>query len=408
MKNYLFVTALSTMMLAACSNDDSVPLEGPGETPEGSELTLSLNTGGDGLGTRASRPVNSSEAANNVTAVRLYIYNPAGVDVTSTALAAGTPNPVSWTAGPTTPTTPGTDVTHQASQMVKLNKLSGDGTYTVVAYGYNSALDYTVIPGTKANDSFTATPVPLPLANEAELFAGKKDFVVVNGNAQSGANSEVVLKRQVAGLLAYFKNIPVLYPDPNLLGVPTPVAFVRVYASSHSPSFTFPSVLPINGTGNNTRTKVLEFNLATLITDFLTQVSNAGTNLTKVFNIPLPTGPGAPVLVANSALTGRFLVPFAQVAGNTTFTVQLENALGGVLKSWDVVNNALAPNSKIYDVQRNYFYSLGQKVQAGSTDGGTPGTPTTDDDQPIDLSQETVITVTVNDAWDMIYNLGIE
>lgn len=406
MKNYLFATALGTMMLAACSNDDSVPLEGPVEPPSGSEITLSLNTGGDGLGGRASRPVNSSEAANNVTAVRLYIFNPSGTDVTSTALAAGTQNPVSWTAGPTTPTTPGTDVTHQASQTVKLNKLSGDGTYTVVAYGYNTVLDYTVTPGTKDNDSFTATP--LNPTNEAELFAGKKEFVVVNGNVQSGANSEVVLKRQVAGLLAYFKNVPVLHPNPNLAGVPTPVAFVRVYASSQSPSFTFPSVLPINGTGNNTKAKVLEFNLATLITDFVTQVANAGTNLTTVFNLPSPTGPDAPVLVANSMLTGRFLIPFAQVAGNTTFTVQLESASNAVLKSWDVVNNALTPNNKIYDVQRNYFYSLGQKVKASSTDGGTPGTPTTDDDQPIDLSQETVITITVNDAWDMIYNLGID
>ena len=42
-------------------------------------------------------------------------------------------------------------------------------------------------------------------------------------------------------------------------------------------------------------------------------------------------------------------------------------------------------------------------------DGGTPGPGTTeDDDNPINLSQETVITVTVNDAWDTIYNLGIE
>ena len=40
----------------------------------------------------------------------------------------------------------------------------------------------------------------------------------------------------------------------------------------------------------------------------------------------------------------------------------------------------------------------------GTSDPGTTG----DDDQPIDLSQETVITVTVNYAWDVIYNLGLE
>ena len=73
------------------------------------------------------------------------------------------------------------------------------------------------------------------------------------------------------------------------------------------------------------------------------------------------------------------------------------------------MNNALGVGTKEYDVQRNYFYSLGQKYKASSTDGGTPGPGTTgDDDNPINLSQETVITVTVNDAWDTIYNLGIE
>ena len=82
----------------------------------------------------------------------------------------------------------------------------------------------------------------------------------------------------------------------------------------------------------------------------------------------------------------------------------------GKLKSWKVVNSVVSSGDKsVYDVQRNYFYSIGTKNLSATTDGGTsdPGT-TGDDDQPIDLSQETVITVTVNDAWDVIYNLGLE
>lgn len=288
---------------------------------------------------------------------------------------------------------------------MKLNKLATNGVYTVVAYGYNTALDYTITAGTSADDSFIAT---LPAAtNESELFAGKATFNVVNGNIQAGTTSEVELRRHVAGLLGYFKNVPVLYPNP-VSGLPTPVAFVRVYASSHATSFTFPSVLNVNGTGNNTKTRVLDLGLSTLITDYLAQVTAAGTNLTKVFSIPA-ISTGTTATVPNSILKGRFLVPFAQVAGATTFTVQLEDASGTVLKTWDVVNNALTGDKKIYDVRRNYFYSIGQKVKASSIDGGTTDPGTTDDnDNPIDLSQETVITVTVNDAWDTIYNLGIE
>ena len=405
MKNYLYVSAVGAMLLAACSNDDTVPLGGEEAVQPGSAITLTVNSSGDGLSTRAGRPVNSSEAANNVTAVRLYIYNPSGTDVTNAALAAGTQNPVLWTAGPSDSATPGNNQNHKASQTVKLNKLATNGVYTVVAYGYNTALDYTITAGTSADDSFIAT---LPAAtNESELFAGKATFNVVNGNIQAGTTSEVELRRHVAGLLGYFKNVPILYPNP-VSGLPTPVAFVRVYASSHATSFTFPSVLNVNGTGNNTKTRVLDLGLSTLITDYLAQVTAAGTNLTKVFSIPA-ISTGTTATVPNSILKGRFLVPFAQVTGATTFTVQLEDASGTVLKKWDVVNNALTGDKKIYDVRRNYFYSIGQKVKASSIDGGTTDPGSTDDnDNPIDLSQETVITVTVNDAWDTIYNLGIE
>lgn len=405
MKKYLFLSAVGAMMLAACSNDDTVPVEGIDAAQPGSELTLTLNSGGDGMSTRANRPVNSSEAANNVTAVKLYIYNPSGTDVTAAALSAGTLNPITWTAGPTNPAAPGDNPSpaHKASQTIKLNKLATDGVYTVVAYGYNLVTDYTISGGGAANDAFTAT---LPaLTNESELFAGKNTFTVVNGNIQSGTSSEVELRRHVAGLLGYFKNVPILYTNPST-NLPDIVAFVRVYASSHASAFTFPSTLPVNGTGNHTKTKVLEFNLATLISDFTAQTVAAGTNLTKTFNIPAKTGLTA--TVANSILSGKFLVPFAKVASTTTFTIQLENAAGTILKSWDVINNGLA-GEKVFDVQRNYFYSIGQKYVASSTDGGTsdPG-ETGDDDQPIDLSKETVITITINDAWDTIYNLGIE
>lgn len=401
MKNYLFFSAVAAMMFAGCSNDDAVPLETP-DVAAGQQLTLTLNSGGDGANTRLARPVNSSEAQNNVNFVQLYIYNPSGTDVTSTALAAGTQNPVVWTAGPTDASAPGT-VNHEASQTVKLNKLSGDGTYTVVAYGYNTTPDYTFTGSGPAANAFTAT---LPaLTNESEFFAGSNTFTVVNGNIQSGTNSQVVMRRQVAGLLGYFKNIPILYPYPTS-GVPTVVASVGVYASNHGTSFTFPSTSLMNGTGNGARTKVLNFDLVTLLTNYAAQVTAAGANLAAIFNIPAPTGGGV-ALVANSLLSGKFLIPFPQVASTTTFTVQLEDAGGNMLKSWDVTN-ASATNSKVYDVNRNYFYSLGQKYKASTTDGGTPGTPTTDDDNPIDLSQETVINLTVNDTWDMIYNLGIE
>lgn len=45
MKNYLFLSAVGAMMLAACSNDDTVPVESPDVAQSGQTLTLTLNTG---------------------------------------------------------------------------------------------------------------------------------------------------------------------------------------------------------------------------------------------------------------------------------------------------------------------------------------------------------------------------
>ncbi len=406
MKKYVLMSAVGMMMLAACSDDESVAMDKQAP-PSLSEITLSLNSGGDGLNTRANRPVNSSEAANNVTKVQIYIYAPSGTDVTAAALSAGTANPLAWTAGPSNAATPGTD-DHKASQTIKLNKLATDGTYTVVVYGYNDVADYTVTGGGSAADAFTAT---LPGATVSELFAGRATFEVENGNLKGGTTSEVELKRQVAGLLGYFKNIPVKYPDPNASGAITTVKYIRVYASSASSAFTFPSAMSVNATGNDTKTKVLEYDLS-ILPDYATQVSAAGSDLTKKFTIA--AGTGSVATVVNSLVSGKFLIPFSAVTNTPTFTIQLEaNEVSGnspVLKSWKVVNSAVSSGDKsVYDVQRNYFYSIGTKNLSATTDGGTsdPGT-TGDDDQPIDLSQETVITVTVNDAWDVIYNLGLE
>lgn len=413
MKKFAFFSAAGIMMLAACSNNETVDIEQL-EPPSSSEIILLLNSGGDGLSTRTNRPVNSSEAANNVSAVKIYIYNAAGTDVTSTALSTGTANPLTWTAGPTTPAAPGDNPSpaHKASQSIKLNKLATDGTYTVVAYAYNAIADYTVTGGSTKTDSLIITPSAKP---EAEFFAGTSTFEVANGNLRTGTTSEVELKRQVAGLLGYFKNIPVLYPNPSASGAITPVKYVRVYTSSESDAFQFPSTLLMNGrivNGPKTKTKVLEYDLSTL-SDYGTQVSGAGSDLTKKFVIAARTGSVA--TVANSLVNGRFLIPFAAVTNNPTFTIQLEaNEVTVntpvVLKSWNVINNAINPaDNKVYPVQRNYFYSIGRKNFSATTDGGTsdPGSDG-DDDLPIDLSQETVITITVNDAWDLIYDLGLE
>lgn len=417
MKKYLFFSAVGAMMLAACSNDEVVPMKGTDGTPKSQEITLTINNGGDGL-TRVARPVNSSEPANNVAKVELHVYDGEGADVTSTVLttADNTNGIVTWTAGAT-------------SKTIMLNATAPDDTYTIVAYGYSDIGDFKSIapneePFTAAptNDSFTATRKDD--GSVSELFAGETSFTVSDGGTTDGIN--VVLTRHIAGMLGYFKNIPIMY---SATSTPEAVAYVRVYASASASAFTFPSAqYSMNGTGQvNGATKVLEINMVSLAPSYEDQVSNAQANLADYFQIPA-TNTATLKTVANSALKGAFLIPFDLVEGNPTFTVRLENADSESLKSWTVkITNLIADEDDTeFAVLRNLFYSIGKKEVASSvngptdpTDGTDPTDPTdgtddpkaTDDDAPLDLWEllkADNITVTINDKWDYTYDLILE
>ena len=410
MKNLFLISVAGIMMMTACSRDGEGD-SGYTNTGGESEIIVSLSTGGDRIA-RAARPVESSEARNNVQAVKISVYDNAGVDKTSEALAGN--SVVTWSAGPSDAGAPGT-LEHKGSQTLKLKKLVANTTYTVVAYGYNDVADYAVTNGGNTDDAFTAT-FSGTTGDEAEFFAGKSTFTTnADGVLANGVTCEVVMLRQIAGLLGYVKNIPILYPNAD--NAPIAVRYVRVYASSRATTFTFPSALDVNGAGNSTKTKVLEYDLQTLLgADYSTQVTAAGTDFSKTFTVAAKNTTTLKTEV-NSLLGGAFVIPFAAIAGVTTFTVELypDEATGGAnaLKVWNVVaktasgsSTALPADAKVYPVERNKFYSIGQKLRAAST--SDPDEPTKDIDDAIDLSKEITITVTINDAWDVIYQMGIE
>ncbi|WP_294629504.1 hypothetical protein [uncultured Bacteroides sp.] len=66
MRNYLFLSAVAAMMLTACSNDETLPMESPAVTQPGQTLTLTLNSSGDGL--------NTVIGTTAVAAIRITLY----------------------------------------------------------------------------------------------------------------------------------------------------------------------------------------------------------------------------------------------------------------------------------------------------------------------------------------------
>ena len=383
------------MLFSACSNDEDI-INGGGanDVNVSGEITLALNAGGSGAETRAARPVYSSEAYSEVTNVELKLFKKNGenwVDATgvTTDLAEEGWAISNWKTQ--SAVSPGT-TDNKTTKTVKLKNLDKNAEYKLVAYGYKTELTTTL-----AWTAALAKATPNAAEDVEEIFAGEKEFSTNDKGTISTTPVLVEMRREVAGVLGYFKNIP------EKVGEAT-VKSVRVYASSSNTAYNIPSLDLQNQCG--------------------TAAGTAGTEKVTVLNLPIPTE-GVTVVegiynwagknetnlktVANSLLGGCFLVPFAKVEDKATFTIALCDENGNDLKTWTGVldqKQTGEDDTKIFNVNRNYFYSFGKKLKADTTDGPDPQNP--DPDEPIDLSVNTEITIILNNAWGVIHNMGIE
>ena len=237
-----------------------------------------------------------------------------------------------------------------------------------------------------------ALAVATPNAGEdvEEIFAGEKVFSTNDKGKISTTPVQVEMRREVAGVLGYFKNIPEKVGE-------TTVKSVRVYASSSNTAYNIPSLSLQNQCGTAGTERVTVLNLA-IPTEGVTVVEGiynwAGKNEANLKT------------EANSLLGGCFLVPFAKVEGKATFTIALCDENGNDLKTWTGVLDQTQTgedDTKIFNVNRNYFYSFGKKLKANTTKPD-PENP----DEPIDLSVNNEITIILNNAWGVIHNMGIE
>ena len=378
------------MLFSACSNDEDVINGGSANDVNVSgEITLALNAGGSGAESRAARPVESSEAYSAVTDVELKLFKKNG-DSWETATGVTTDlAKEGWAISnweTQSAVSPGT-TDNVTTKTVKLKNLDKSATYKLVAYGYKKDLTTTL-----AWNAALATATPDANQDVEEIFAGETEFSTNEEGKISTTPVQVEMRREVAGVLGYFKNIPEKVGE-------TTVKSVRVYASSSNPAYKIPSLSLQNQCGTAGTKRVTVLNLA-IPTEGVTVVEGiynwAGKDETNLKT------------EANSLLGGCFLVPFAKVEGKATFTIALCDADGNDLKTWTgVLDQAQTgeDDTKIFNVNRNYFYSFGKKLKADTT-GPDPENP--DSDDPIDLSVNTEITIILNNAWDVIHNMGIE
>ncbi len=277
MKNYnKFLRAACLLTVAAafssCSKEN-----GGGVVANESAQTITLavaNTGDNFLATRTSRPLYSSEAAQNIEKVKVVIYYlgalPQGVTtnegltdlVMQSFSLYGSKTIVAqklfsnWmnngVSSAYSNSTYGNG--RQASWTLSTtDQITTEGVYMAYAVGYNDSdyTSYTNFASLAKENQFT---FPLTVAQNSasdgevapkvhEVFAGSAPFVVTKKEVADGSNVysyqfnvSLTLHRQVAGTIGYFTNIPV---KGNADHADKEGAKLRLVSSSRSASAAF-------------------------------------------------------------------------------------------------------------------------------------------------------------------------
>lgn len=449
-----------TLAFTACQNETVVYVDENGNPVENAGLQegeglLEVAVSSTDAASRAVRPVGSSAAANNVSEVKVYVFKEVDgtYKIDKTLSLSNELSGVSCEGGIFTVTglepvgdhaNTSMDNHTDQTKILTLKGLVKGAKYKFVAVGYNDTYPYGTLPTPETINENTALTdfiqtaelgssgssgtVGVPgIGDVEELFAGvSEEYETQADKAVFTRKASVTITRQVAGMLGYFEKVP------TTIGGEV-VQYVKVYANAITFTFKFPAQLlgtpDFNGVNSSeVEIPVMEFNMAVIATnwnggtptgntytfaDCSTTGLNAGAEASS--SAPLATGYKAPQglkLKQGSIFGGRYLIPYSGHFTSQTLTVTLENANGDVLKTLNVVTDQIPANASknAYDIRCNNFYSIGQKLDTDSTDGGTPDDPDPDpdEDKPIDLSGNTDIVVIVNDAWKVLHNMGVE
>lgn len=434
-KSYLFSALVAgTAMLSSCGSDDSLATTSSDNANDvKQQIVLQVSNSGDGLQTRAGRPLYSSEAKQSIENVKLIICNASNEVTYVKTIEKWNTDDVSKTY-----TTGG----HGREKTITLSdddKLA-EGKYTVYAIGYSSSSDYSNIADKVTdiakNSSYTGNP-ELTLKDGVvgeEIFAGSLSLTVKDG---VGFKTPVVLNRQVAGTFGYFKSIP-YDKDAAKLQL---VAYQR---NTHLVLGQFGNYdLTGNGTGNgehvnyviNGGTAANSKVIYTItLSEWFKEVKDANNDGLIDGDADNWNKPDTYKDVANfqtgSVFGGTFVIPFAKSASSDkTFVLQLTKEDGTVLKSWTVKlpstdgqlsahtlytwgTNSFTETSSstdtqtTYNVVRNHLYGIGERALDNPENPSTPDP--SNPDTPEDLSKKQELTLRVNDNWEVIHKMEVE
>lgn len=452
-KNYLLGMALiASLSFNSCTKEIVYVQDGTGveSVADGAQIiTLQVENGGDGLATRAGRPLYSAEAKQTIQNVKLWICDNAGNVKYVTTIS-------NWDKDGSTPYTTGGHGRQTTIELADADKLAV-GTYKIYAVGYSNNSDYTLDAVTSvAKDGTFNENMVLPIKEEAtnkigeEIFAGQMELTVTTGK---GFKKPIVLNRQVAGAFAYVKDIPYI----------ADARYLKLVASAQNESLVlghFNSVdLANNGSNTGESVKYVvngtsgksDGNYAYVISTidlnewFTTIKDDDGDNLIDTDNnwAKPEKYKGHALFEKGSVFGGEFVIPFAHVGGKQTLTLQLRKDNEEVLRSWKVnlgstdeqvksngnSNNvtywtgsawdtyATAESVNSYSLVRNHLYGIGTRMYDNPSNPGVDPNPTDPDpdpnpenpnDKPESLNNKQELVLKVNDNWEVIHGMELD
>ena len=446
-KGMFFALAASSLLFSACSSDDAVvSTEGQNEAVQ--QIVLQVASSGDGLTTRAGRPLYSSEALQTIQHVRVLIYN-------TKTNAIVKDEQLDWTKSDKYD-----NHGRQHTLTYKGNDRLEGGSYKVMAVGYSDNSDYTYaldVTGAsltgKTYSDITAT-LKDGKKDAEEVFAGDATLTIGDDkkitNLTKGEDDgvAVTLHRQVAGSFGYFQNIPAKVDGKT-------AKTLRLVVRDKNDVLTFnnfnSSFTAAGATGSTIKYYVNGSRSATAPTsdaqfkggdkgyvlysiDLNTWFPDGDKNSDGLLNAEdtwtHPTSVKTQV-VKGSVFGSNFVIPFNLTSGKSTMELQLLDAAGDIIKNWtvsipaadvntDATNENVADASpSIFNVVRNHMYNLGVKTSTGTTTPPDPSNPDPDPnpdpkptpdpgkDEPEDLSKSQNLILKVNDNWEAIHKLEL-
>lgn len=444
-KGMFFALAASSLLFSACSSDDAVvSTEGQNEAVQ--QIVLQVASSGDGLTTRAGRPLYSSQALQTIQHVRVIIYTD---DATKTIVKD---KQLNWIDSKTYD-----NHGRQLTLTYKGDNRLPAGNYKVMAVGYSDNSDYNysldvtsdaALSGTY--DDITAT-LKTGKKDAEEVFAGDADLKIGTDkkitNLTSGEEDglDVTLHRQVAGSFGYFCNIPAKVGGKAAATLRLVVRDKndKLTFNNFNSSFTAAGATGstikycVNGSKSTTApTSDAQFNngdkgyvlysidLKTWFPE-LDKNSDGLLNAEDTWNHPSDV---KTTIVKGSVFGSNFVIPFALTHEKSTMELQLLDAKGNIIKTWtvsipakdvnrdDTNGNVADESASIFNVVRNHMYNLGVKPSNGGKTDPDPGNPDPkpdpdpdkpDPDKPEDLSKSQNLILKVNDNWEAIHQMEL-